>query len=413
MSKINIDEKQPGQELEATEFNQVVKAVNEVDVDANRVSHILFDEDFIEDGVADAGGYTVPVIKLKPGRVGQNETRESILEKVGVIPPMNLPPVYFTGVLGTGTEEDPYVVPGGGGPSKTLEEQLRELPGYLPGSDRVLFGGIDFRWDDLPNPATEKLATPIITFGAVGDRSIVVNWSAVPNATSSYLEYDVNVGFTNPITAYGGSLFTATVTGLSPLTTYYFRVKSTGSGYLPSDYATAVKATVSDGYFPIGGSSITVDDGHLEGADMNTIVAEADWCKFVTNKTIVQGQAGVLKFIPENYGVVQLSTNPVGVENKGDGQFGIDVNPDGLKIAAWSKTQGESAGSVSPVSTSVGVCTIELTTTGGSGGIGEILFKYDDVQWFKFNRTPGPFTIKGSISKVGVKLKSIIHKGFS
>ncbi len=95
---------------------------------------------------------------------------------------------------------------------------------------------------------TSRIATPTVTFGTVTSSSIVVNWTNETGRTSSVLERatsaDFSVGLT---TLYTGGNLTFTDTGLSASTTYYYRVRESGIGYLDSLYGTAGQATSGGG----------------------------------------------------------------------------------------------------------------------------------------------------------------------
>ena len=80
------------------------------------------------------------------------------------------------------------------------------------------------------------LATPAVpTASAILATSMKIGFTAVPNATGYVLDRATNVGFTTGLvttTVTGG--LSSSQTGLTTATTYYFRVRATGTNYTTS-----------------------------------------------------------------------------------------------------------------------------------------------------------------------------------
>ena len=83
--------------------------------------------------------------------------------------------------------------------------------------------------------ATTKAATPLPTPAASSVSStktaVVVNFSAVPNATGYVLQYGTDSAFGTYSTKNYTSAGSKTISGLSQGTRYYFRLKATAAGY--------------------------------------------------------------------------------------------------------------------------------------------------------------------------------------
>ncbi|WP_448104744.1 hypothetical protein [Pedobacter panaciterrae] len=160
----------------------------------------------------------------------------------GVYQAANLPPVYFSGVSGSGTESDPYVVSGGGGFSEAqLIAWFQSRPNFAP--DRV-FGG-DLQWHDMVDNSLEKLATPTLALGTATGDSMPATWGAITNGTTYTLQRDTNSSFANAVTVYTGSALSFTDIGLTPSTLYYYRLRVTANGFTGSNYSTASKSTTA------------------------------------------------------------------------------------------------------------------------------------------------------------------------
>lgn len=103
------------------------------------------------------------------------------------------------------------------------------------------------------NATTCSKATTTSTPTVIGGNSFVANWLLVAGATNYYLDVSTNSSFTALVPGYNGlavgNVNTYTVTGLSPVTTYYFRVKAKGIGCMVNSNVSS--ATTTCGYYTI------------------------------------------------------------------------------------------------------------------------------------------------------------------
>jgi hypothetical protein len=126
----------------------------------------------------------------------------------------------------------------------------------------------EFSNDTTPTPTPPTvLATPVISFSYVSDTQINVTWGSDPNADSYTLLMSTinNFAFATVVSSGTNTLYPAT--GLQPAKTYYFWLRSEGSGlYAPSLYDEASQATNAAAPLPV-----------LLGAPMPfTLVANGD-----------------------------------------------------------------------------------------------------------------------------------------
>lgn len=90
------------------------------------------------------------------------------------------------------------------------------------------------------------LGVSTLTTGTITSSSVVLNWTAVDAATGYIVERATNAGFTAGLTTvYTGASLTATATGLTTATAYYFRVRATANGYTTGANSTTATATTS------------------------------------------------------------------------------------------------------------------------------------------------------------------------
>jgi len=79
--------------------------------------------------------------------------------------------------------------------------------------------------------------TASFTTGVITDTTIVLNWSAVTNATGYTIERSTSSTFASVTTVLSNSnVLTLTDTGLTSSTQYYYRVKANASGYISSNW---------------------------------------------------------------------------------------------------------------------------------------------------------------------------------
>ncbi len=106
---------------------------------------------------------------------------------------------------------------------------------------RPFFGDAGYRWAHGPFSFGDiRLATaqavPPMALAATNatTTTFVANWSAVSGATGYRLDVATDVSFTAVVSGYNnvdvGNVTSSSVTGLTPNTTYYYRVRSVGPG---------------------------------------------------------------------------------------------------------------------------------------------------------------------------------------
>jgi len=174
----------------------------------------------------------------------------------GVVPTAQLPEVHFSGFTGSGTQQDPYTAPAGFSQAQ-LEAYLKALPGW--DADYIFYG--DLTWREAPSgEELEKLATPNIVFGTATGDSIPVSWSSVTNGINYTLQRATSNAFNNPVLVYSGTGLSVTDLSLSPVTTYWYRLKVSASGFSASDYDVDSKTTDVQGNFTPIAPTLSADD---------------------------------------------------------------------------------------------------------------------------------------------------------
>lgn len=105
--------------------------------------------------------------------------------------------------------------------------------------------------DDLAFAVDNRPLPPdSVTVSTATGRSLTVSWSAAAGVVTGYrMDVALDAGFASQVPAYAdrnlGVVLSTTVTGLSPATTYYIRVRSFNAGGLSLNSPTAVGATLS------------------------------------------------------------------------------------------------------------------------------------------------------------------------
>lgn len=234
----------------------------------------------------------------------------------GVVPASQLPPVYFNGLSGTGTQNDPYVVSSSG--SGFSEAQLitwfQSRPNFAP--DRV-FGG-DLEWHDVVDNSLEKLATPSIGFGTPQGDSVQVKWTGVTNATAYTVQRASDNSFTDAVLIYTGALLTYLDAGLTPLTQYFYRLRATANGFAASNFANgSVTTDVQGNTTPATPTAGIVDD------TANTF----NWT-YSTNYT---SNADYEYTINGGSGYTQVTAKPISI-----GDVALAINKVGVRVKAAS-----------------------------------------------------------------------------
>ena len=153
---------------------------------------------------------------------------------------------YFTNV---GTVSNPIIRINGTGIGfiSALKSAWSTFAGY-DATNTNLFTNTAFNWVAGGGSSQPQLSSPVLSFATSTTSQNVINWTAPTNATGYVLQRADDSGYTlNLVSIYTGSLLTFTDTGRAAGTTYYYRVKATGTGYADSPYATGNKTTAAAG----------------------------------------------------------------------------------------------------------------------------------------------------------------------
>ncbi|MDO4575003.1 MAG: fibronectin type III domain-containing protein [Planctomycetia bacterium] len=131
-------------------------------------------------------------------------------------------------------------------------EFLRQHMLEYGGTTFTIDEGVRIFAEDLPQLYAEwigaiQLSTPTLhSVTATGSDSISVSWNSVSNASGYTIMYATNSSFSTGVKTQNitsGSTTSATISGLAPDTTYYFRVKAVGTGnYTDSGYSSVANA---------------------------------------------------------------------------------------------------------------------------------------------------------------------------
>ena len=109
-----------------------------------------------------------------------------------------------------------------------------------------------------------------VTFTCTDSNTTIIKlaWASVPSATSYTVEQALNSGFTSGLaTIFTGSGTSTNATGLSPGTTYFFRVHATAAGFTPGAYV-ITNCTTSSGGSPI--AQAYIDSVLANGASLSS-----------------------------------------------------------------------------------------------------------------------------------------------
>lgn len=255
-----------------------------------------------------------------------NENTLSLSNKAskinGFVPISELPPVYFSGVTGAGTELNPYVISGGGLSAEALTIWFRSLPNWA--ADKILRG--DLTWIDPPTgEQLEKLASPVLSFGTPASDAIPVNWTFVANGITYTLQRDITIAFTSPINIYSGTANNFLDTGLTSSTEYYYRIRATATGFAGSNYGVGnTKTDIPGNITPVAPSTGVVDD----------VANTFNW----TNNPSYAALSNYQFTLDGGATVADVAIKPilVGDVNKAIGQVGIRIKAaPGRNASAW------------------------------------------------------------------------------
>jgi hypothetical protein len=157
----------------------------------------------------------------------------------GKIPDSQLKDVYFSGMTGDGTQENPF----------RPSFNLASIPGYQQGTTQVLYSTADgFLWGAVPSGGSlPQLNPPSLTLGTPQANTIPLSWTAVTNAVQYVVERATQSNFSGAVQVYQGVNTSYADFDLSPSTTYYYRVKAIAGGYTASAWDTESATTASGG----------------------------------------------------------------------------------------------------------------------------------------------------------------------
>lgn len=164
--------------------------------------------------------------------------------------------------------------------------------------------------------ASPKLATPA-NFAVTGktNGSIALNWDDVANATGYIVERSLT-GTSGWSQVYSGAISSYTDTGLTPSTTYYYRVFATAVGYTNSDYATISDITSSGAITTLTEAILVLKYG--QSNDVGRGDPDA------ANEVVVP--TGVYEYVPNTNSVKQL-TDPTGMSGDYSQATSRSMNP--------------------------------------------------------------------------------------
>lgn len=192
-----------------------------------------------------------------------------------------------------------------------------------------------------------------------------------------------------------------------PANYYRFRVKAkTGQNAGVIKGNSLIPAVGADGFSPIDTQWVPTTGVVISGST----ITYTEQTRAITTLTLNEGVAGAVRFKSGDAALI-LSTNPTTYDGFAEAMYGADRNPVNLRIQAFSNTETELNIETGAIQGDVTI-TIELTNTGGAGGIGEVIWLYNDIEWARDERVPGNLTIKSFGYTDGV-LSDTEHKSFS
>lgn len=406
MQKLNIPEKQEGDEFFADEANQIVTSINEVAEDAVAPTYALSGDHFVLDGTVVVDGRVLPLVKIAQAILdGLGMTRQQLLDLLEVIPKDNLPPFYITGGSGSGdTEDDPYALP-------SVIAWFKALPNWSDTEDRMVYfiAGQPVLGPVVTGGSPEPLDPSVLTIGTPGINGAPVSWTEVDNALTYALKVSLD-DFATAITAYSGSGLAANITGLTPATTYKAKVEAIAPGWNTSESNVIEFTTANDGWNNLQLVNLVQVDGFTVVGDPTVVSLTGNngAPRFATDIALPEGAAGKFRFTSTGGGL-GLGTTP-DIQNRDTLNYGATLNPGNNKVQAFQLAVGELD---TPVLTPPVTTTIEVTNAGGTGGLGEVIMSYGSgtlTEWRRFNRTAGVFKIKAIGEFEGV-LTAVQYQG--
>lgn len=148
----------------------------------------------------------------------------------------------------------------------------------------AVIDGDTSNWSSSANATTLEFAAPAnLATTVVNADSISLSWSAVSGAVNYKLQRSTNSSFTSPVeTTIAGGTTTATTTGLSASTSYYYRINvtdsdgtSSWSGTLSTATRAFIVATINSSQswtVPAGITSVKLESWGAQGGNGGTAI---------------------------------------------------------------------------------------------------------------------------------------------
>lgn len=232
----------------------------------------------------------------------------------GKIPLTELPDVVIVGMTGSGTAEDPYIIPEqGSGGQVSAEAYLKALPGYVEGEQKILYSA-PFSWGPIPAGDQDELAKPTLTMGAATVNGVPMNWTQVVDATSYTVQRALSDVFADAVVIYSGNGKSFVDIGLTAKTKYNYRVRATATGFKSSQWDSKTITTPEQGNITPPAPTLPITNDSADTFDF----------------TFATGYAAVADYeftLDGGSAYVQLTAKPlvIGDVSKPVGQVGVRV----------------------------------------------------------------------------------------
>lgn len=134
-------------------------------------------------------------------------------------------------------------------------------------------------YSNYSNTITQKTLPDVTVSAAAGSvaaTSFFANWNATTGATGYYLDVATDNLFNSMVAGFGskdvGNVLTFQVTGLNPLTTYYYRVRAYNSGGASANSGTVTVATLPTSPVANAATIVTSDSFNANWNSVNGII---------------------------------------------------------------------------------------------------------------------------------------------
>jgi Lectin C-type domain. len=248
---------------------------------------------------------------------------------------------------------------------------------------------------DISDDVTVYVAAPAASSATnITGKTFKANWGTVSGATAYYLDVATDNAFTNFVAGYNntnvGNVTTLTVSGLTALTNYYYRVRATSGGFNSSTISlttTKYDQTISFGALSskVYGDadfnpSATATSGlavtySTSDSNVATVVGGLIHIVGAGTCTVYADQAGNANYFAAGQVSQSLTVNKATLTVTADLKTKIygDANPAlTFQYSGWKNTDGESVLDTKPVAsttvnllTNVGTYTNVITVSGG------------------------------------------------